>query len=80
MVRCCEGVHNEVHRILLIIDWLCHLDGVKLLLQASLLQVGHEHGQVVSGASQRRRSVVATSLGLGLAVGDVAIVSSSLVD
>ena len=80
MVRCCEGVHNEMHRALLIIDRLRHLDGVELLLKASLLQVGHEHWQVVSGASQRRRSVVATSLRLSLAVGDVVIVAGGLVD
>ena len=34
-------------------DWLLHFDRVKLLLQAPLLEVGHEEGQIL-GASRKR--------------------------
>lgn len=42
-----------MHCIFLATHWLLHFDGVKLLLEASLLQVSHEDGQVVSGSSKR---------------------------
>ena len=40
---------------LTVVNRLLHFDGVKLLLEASLLKVGHEYRQVVSGPSKGRR-------------------------
>lgn len=82
MVRCSEGVHNEMHRVLLtVVDWLRHLDGVKLLLEAPLLQVSHEHRQVLGGASQGcGRYVGAAILDLTLVGRSDTIIQCSLVN
>ena len=78
--RCCslissrECVHHEMHSLLFlfVISWLLHFDWVKLLLKASLLQVRHEYGQVISSASERSRCIGgATCLALDL-IGDIA--------
>ena len=71
-----------MHRTLLpvIMGWVGHFDGVELLLEASLLQVSHEHGQVISGACERRRLVGAARLTLRNLVGrDVAQVPGGLI-
>ena len=64
---------------LVVVGWLRHFDGVKLLLEASLLQVGHEHGQVVGGTCERSRLVGATCLPLHLVGRDVVMVRVGLV-
>ena len=67
--------------LLILVHRLLHFDGVKLLLETSLLQVGHEHGQVVGGTSEGRCLGGLTRLDLHLvAARDILIVSSSLVN